>query len=543
MTLKTADLKGFPGLSNPDGRRYLNPSYRMGFSFYPQPPLGDPFSPDRAADKPIQINWKAKETDGSLVSFNWDKQLGQAAGKWTATFKGMADGFNFRNVLDGDWVDIAVLRNGIRIPLCRGLVDHVREQTRSSGGATVRNWLVAGRDHGAIFDNPITWTSVWVQTLGELSQGLMTAAVKGKVGGRPDELFGVLLEAALGAGKLAGQWELPPSLAELSGGKSRFFETLKVVPLAASKNSKSKGLRGSYWNEAQLWNTGSQTLHQAIMTWCNPLLNEIYYDLLPPSGMVAKNGLGNYIIPWTGEEGIAAADPKDLLGAIKFESELHQTSLTSDNAEFGHPGAYIRERPFINTVEGKDSMWFSLPTWTIPAWLILQADLGWGGHERYNLFELLAEIGMGTTQEQPPQALPVWHKADIRARGLHAMQQSTLYLAQLESSGPADWFTEKKTWLKLLVDWYGSGPYLRQGTITIKALLPEIRVGHRLIIDSGGAPDQNEQFYIEGVAFDFAFPPGMGSMTFTVTHGFRGSDSDYLSKVSDTAEFFTETGK
>jgi hypothetical protein len=419
------------------------------------------------------------------------------------------------------------------------VVDQVREQKRSVGGATVRNWIVSGRDHGAIFEYPITWTSIWVQTLGELSRGLMTTAVKGAVGGRPDQLFALLIEAALGAGKLAGQWELPPSLAELTG-KSNFYNTLKVFPLAASRENRSKGLRGSYWNEAQLWNTGAQTLHQALMTWCNPLLNEIYYDLLPPVGQVAKNGLDGFFIP--SEAQVESSVPLSARSGFEPPRSLSSKySTTSFNAEFGHSAAYIRERPFINTVEGLNSMWFSLPTWTIPDWLIIQDDLGRGGHERYNLFELLADIGMGTTQEQPPQAKPVWHEASIKAHGLRAFQQSTLYLAQLENNGPAAWFAERRTWQKLLVDWYGPSPYLRQGQITVKVILPEVRVGHRLIIDTGGAPDQNEQFYIEGVGLDFSFPPGTGSTTFTVTHGFRGSDGDYLRRVREASAFFKET--
>jgi hypothetical protein len=541
---RTADISGFPGLSNPSGRRFINPSYRMGFSFYPQPP-GSPFDPARSTDRPINVNWAADESDGGLASFQWSKNMGQGAGNWTAVFKelGKDDTFDFRTLVDGDWADVYVLRNGLRIPLCRGMIDQIRERKRSSGGATVREWLLTGRDHGLIWDYPITWTSVWVQTLGEISQGLMTAAVKGAVGGRPDEIFRILTEAALGAGKEAGQWELPPSLAELAGGKRRFWDTLKLVSLAASKSARSSGLRGSYWNEAQLWNTGAQTLHQALQRWCNPMLNEIYYDLLPPAGFLPQNGLNGFAIAPQVAEGIAAADPADLTGAIRFESDLQPEptlSLVSDNAEFGHPAAYIRERPFISTIEGSASMWFSLPTWTIPDWLILQDDLGYGGHERYNLFELLADIGLGTSQEQPPQAKPVWNRVDIRARGLRAMQQSTHFLAQFNAAF-GGWLEERKTWQRLLVDWYGPSPYLRQGQITVKAALPEIRIGHRLIIDPGGDESSREQFYVEGVSLNYAFPPGSGSTTLTVTHGFKGTDAQYLSNVRDLSANFVET--
>lgn len=546
MTLKTADLKGFPGLSNPDGRRYLNPSYRMAFSFYRLPSLtgsdhNDPFQPERDTARPVHVNWIADEADAGLVNFQWSKDMGQPAGRWTATFKELPTGgsLDFRSISDGDWVDIGVLRNGLMIPLCRGMVDAVREHTRSAQGATVRTWLVTGRDHGLIWDYPITWTSVWVQTLGEISRGIMTTAVKGAVGGRPDKIFAILTEAAFGTGRSAGQWELPPALADLVGGKTCFWDVLKVVPFAASRNHPMLGLRGSYWNEALLWNTGAQTLHQALQTWCNPLLNELYYDLLLPAGFLPKNNLNDFLlargadtessIPLRAREGFQP--PRSL--APKF-------SLSPNDTQFGQMAAFIRERPFLSTVEGSDSMWFSLPTWTIPDWLILQADLGRGGHERYNLFELLADIGMGPSQEQPPQAKPVWNKVDIKMHGLRVMQQSTHFLAQLESTGPADWFAERKTWLQLLVDWYAPSPYLRQGQITVKAILPEVRIGHRLIIDPGGSEDQREQFYVEGVAFDYNFPPGGGSTTFTVTHGFQGTDGDYLSAVKDASAFFEE---
>ena len=73
----------------------------------------------------------------------------------------------------------------------------------------------------------------------------------------------------------------------------------------------------------------------------------------------------------------------------------------------------------------------------------------------------------------------------------------------------------------------------------MRALLPEIRVGHRLVVDSGGADP--EQFYVEAVSLDFSWPPGTGSTTFTVTHGFRGTDNALLSKLNRASTFFVET--
>ncbi|MCK5800721.1 MAG: hypothetical protein KAI47_26220, partial [Deltaproteobacteria bacterium] len=53
------------------------------------------------------------------------------------------------DIIDGDWVDVSVLRNGVRFTICRGIVDSVRESKTSVTGATVKTVTVNGRDHGA----------------------------------------------------------------------------------------------------------------------------------------------------------------------------------------------------------------------------------------------------------------------------------------------------------------------------------------------------------------------------------------------------------
>jgi hypothetical protein len=499
-----------------------------------------------------------RHSDGALVSLQFEKVLGQASGRWTAMFKDTGPiNWMKRDVVDGDWADLVILRNGIPIPMARGVVDTVREQTRSSGGATVRAWNVSGRDHGAFFEYPISWASLWVQTLGEVTQGLMTAEVQGKIGGRPDELFALLIKAGVGPGKYGGQWELPPSLSERVGSAKRMYDLLRVVALSGSgaapssagglSAAASRHLRGAYWNEPRLWNEGGQHLHQTLLAWCNPLLNEIFYDLVPAPQFMPPNGLSGYQI--TSLEDVAVADltPVEAAEAKTFgQSDISSTpktpktvSLTSDGGGFGVLGAYIRERPFPSTVEGSGSLWFALPTWLVPDWLIESTDLGWGGAERYNLFELTAEFGLGATNEHPPQAKPIWFKDGVKRWGLRAFQQTSAYCAADGDFGK--WYPERDIWQRLLVDWYAPSPWLRQGTITFKICLPEIRVGQRLIVatESGGGGE--EQFYVEGVRHEWSFPPGKGSTTVTVTHGFRGSDGQYLAAVKAASALFEKT--
>lgn len=544
----TAPLKGYLGLdAQGPGSRLVRQNLRVRLTIYPQTTVepaadsGGTLFVKRKNYRKIALDW-TDDSQGGLQMFDWNKNMGQPSGQWMATIKekpGKDLGIEDGQILDGDWCDVTILRNGVEIPLCRGIVDTVREQTQSRGGATVRTWQLAGRDHGAFFEYPITYQSIWAQTLGELTQGLFTARVKGKIGGRPDELFRILIEATFGAAKLSGQWELPDSLSDNSGGKKRLADLLTVIALAAAKTDTASGLRGAYYNEPALWTSGGQTLWQTLAQWCNPLLNEMWTDLLPPTGFTPRNGLGAWFL----------SDPNDtdsevgeqilqLGGALSPDRELKV------DGSFGTVAAYIRERPFPNTIAGRDSLWFDLPEWRLPRWTLQSTDLGRGGHERYNLFELLTDLSMGASSEQSPQARPAWNKLDIRQRGLRTFSQSTRYLAQLKT-GMGDWFRERSTWQNLLQDWHAPAPYLRQGQIVCKLLLPEIRLGSKLILDEGGAEADNERLYVEGVSLRYMGPTGptqppTGTTTLTLTHGFRGTDEQYLDAVKGTVSFFQE---
>lgn len=546
---KVASLKGYLGLTNRNVPR-ASQNLRVRLNIYPQATQigsvaintagGNAFV-KRTNSKKLTLDWTNNSQMG-LQLFDFTKQMGQPSGAWMAVAKEKATvpdlGIEDGQILDGDWCDVSILRNGVEIPLCRGVMDSVREQTQSVGGATVRTWQLTGRDHGAFFEYPITYQNIWAQTLGELTQGLFTARVKGKIGGRPEELFQILIDAAFSSGKLSGQWELPESLSDTTGGKKRLHELLDIITFSADKLL-GQGLRGAYYNEPALWTVGGQTLHQTLMQWVNPLLNEIWYDLLPPGGFTPQNGLGQWVIPRPLDTDVEIKERVNTLGGT-----LTGTAVTP-TGEFGTIAAYIRERPFPNTIEGDNSLWFDLPEWRIPRWCLQAIDLGRGGHERYNLFELLADLGsMGATTEQPPICPPTWNKMDIRQRGLRIFSQTTRYLAQLKT-GMGDWHRERGTWQDLLRDWHAPAPYLRQGQVICKLLLPEVRMGSKLIIDEGGSESDNERLYIEGVHLRFMGPQGAtkpptGVTTWTLTHGFRGTDKEYLDAVKGTVSFFEE---
>lgn len=539
----------FPGLFN-NGRKFVAPHIRVGLTVYPTPDLEEiPFRPKRGMGV-RQIDWNGQESEASILQLSWSKQIGQPSGQWSARVKGLpfgADGellldFDNQDIGDNDWVDLAILRNGVRIPVCRGVVDSVRRQSRSVGGATSVVYSVTGRDHGAFFEYPITWNSLWARTLNEIVSGLFTSRADGKVGGRPDELFASLIEGTFRGGTKqgvpSGQWILPQSLEDLVGpGKSKLFDLLEVITFNADKGI--KGLRGAYYNEPQLWTIGEQPLHQTLSQWVNPLLNEYWYDILPPEVFLPKHGLNGFLSASQITKGTISTDPQDL---FIDDSGIGQTQrLDSEDQDFGSIGAFIRERPFPTTDAGKDSMWFSLPTWTLPTWLLESVDLGRSGAQRFNLFELLGDFGLGPQQEQAAFSKPRWHKANIFTHGLRSYSQSTRFFAQ-NKGGPGAWFEERDKWLRILVDWFAPNPYLLQGQVVAKVPLPEIRVGHRVILDDGGGPQRQIQAYVEGVTTTVNAPTqeagARGSTTLILTRGFQGTDEELISAVSQMSDLY-----
>lgn len=487
-TIPQLNLVGF---SSDKNSRVAKPYYRVGIHVYPH--SNDPVFTNRKS-KIRKLNWVKDETEGSVFSWNWSKQLGQTAGSWTASIKqGRESTLNVMDgdIIDGDWADVIVNRNGVEFPICRGVIDSARQSTGSSGGATTRTITLAGRDHGALFEHIIAWNNIYIQTFGELSFGLHAKRIEGEPGGDPSTMFERLIRStfALGTDANRSAWQLPPALTTVTGSK-HFIDELSIF-----NNSQTRG----YWmNEQQLWAGSGQTLHQTISEWCNPLLNEWFYDI-----------------------------------------ELQGDSISKDRLNIF---AEIREKPFVNTTEKLDSPFFTdIDHVKIPSWLIESTDLGRAGYERFNIFEISANQHYLKGQETTAMTPVIYSKEQIRKYGLRPKSDETKYIAQ---GGDGNWEIERRLWQKLVTDWYAPNPYFLSGTIVIGCMIPEIKIGSRFTIDTGN-PKTSPTFYVEGVehTFQWAMNETMGPKTNTrlmVTRGFVGTDQEYLNAVTAISSAFVD---
>lgn len=495
------------GMESANGERIVRQHVRADVTLYPHEASATPRHSKRALAHRIG----AADTidNGTIVACSFGKTLGAAAGQWALTLKaGQALDLAGDDVLPGDWARVALTRNGWRFPVALGPVQSIREARTVTDGATTRTYTVTGTDHGGPFDAPMVYTSLYVQSLSELSKGIQATRVDSRIGGSPSDLFGALIRAAFSAGENGSRstWTLPPGLAR--GGRKTLLDMLRID---------AQPTRGGRCNETEMWTQPGQTLSQTLQRWCNPLLNEMIYDLASDAG--------------------------------------------GDDA----PAATLRERPFPTVAMGMASPWFSLPTVTLPDWLISESDLGRAAAERFNLFELTADIGAGTGQvEQTAFCPPAWDPSSIQAHGLRPMMETTRYIgfespatfrpvlapgiagpvaivAESIKASMAAWAEERAAWLRTLIDWYAPGPHHYSGTITVGVALPELRPGMRLEIVSAQQPRFTA--YVEGVNIHAAWGLGgpRATTTITVTRGHRGSDESLLAATRDVSARYVST--
>ena len=484
MAIITTPLK-LESFNNRFGAKILTPHTRVRATIYPQP--NDLVFRGRSTEK-IVGSWIAEESpDITVRSMRWQKQLGTASGQWTVVLKekpkgksSMVDG----TILPDDWVEIEMMRNGVIFPICTGIVKTAFRRQTTVGGATVTLWDMTGVDHGGLAEFPITFQNLFLRTLSELVKGLFTERIRGKIGGSPAEMFEVLIRATFSPGTQTSPWTLPPSLrARHQQSVTGFLDLLKL---------QLDETRGAYHNEIKLWTQPGENLYQTIKDWCNPLLNEFIWDVDPDSGI---------------------------------------------------PTATIRERPFPLTEHGLDSPWFDMPMTEIPKWAVKDVQVGRSSAERFNLFQLVADPGLGLTDsEQIASSPPLWSRKSIEQFGIRSMQEKTKYIQFGDDEQQGGWIEERDRQQTAIRDWHALNPWFLSGTIPVPWAAPEVRVGTRLRLTEGNE-STDETYYVEGVGLDYtasegASAPHRAQSTFSVTRGWRGSDTSLITALLDvTGEF------
>tara|TARA_Y100000296_G_scaffold71778_1_gene87565 strand:+ start:177 stop:1787 length:1611 start_codon:yes stop_codon:yes gene_type:complete len=407
---------------------------------------------------------------GPVQAFHTEKRLGEPTGSWSVTLKGHVIGGEHSGkpwtsmVTDGDWVSINVTKNGQELHIMCGRVDTVATGMTAVGGAPVVTVTLSGRDVGAIPEDVPVYFNPYDPLHSNVSGVAMVRLMgpEAKISGTPSDLVPDLLLRFLKDGGVTGtQATLPAGvtslLSEPWADAVNEFEyvqaNLRGHAHAASILSPGRTLRA--WDFADAWR--------------NPLLNEMYLD--------------------TQVQDIAP-DP------FRF------IFLT------------LREKPFVNSTDGKDSPWFDLETHQIDTGALTGVNLT-KGQNRVNHVFVLGEVPSAQGRDAMPYYPPVMNMESIGRWGLRQLEERSPFMTLPDDGDMGGFSEEGKEWRDLVVSWNVLNADYHMGTLSLAHMRPEIRVGQKAVIVNGppagyeafpadgGDETLGLSFYVEGVSHDW----------------------------------------
>jgi hypothetical protein len=416
-----------------------------------------------------------------VVSFETDKRIGPAAGGWSVTLKGHVIGGRFHTrpwadlVDHGDWVVIDTIKNGVEYGTMIGAVDSVAMGIDAGGsGEGATTITLSGRDVGAPLENVPVYFNPWDPLHDNAIGEDMLRITGGLVGGRPHEFITNLIRGLFAAdGLYGGHVQTPAGVADATKG---FWIDMLDLNTVVQPN-----LRGQVFAPNVLTPEGSPSVWSFLDAWRNPTMNELFIDTTVATGTPRRA----YV--------------------------------------------YLRERPFVNTLNRSASPWFRLPTHEIPTSTIRSLSLE-KGRNRINHITVLGTLTALLGKDAYAIYRPMVDPDSIARYGVLRMEEQTRYFD--EYKGDAGFESAVKDWLDLVVAWNALNAKQYQGQIVLAEMRPEIRIGHKVWI-SGGPPagyttfpvDKGNRlrammFYVEGVKHSYT--EGEAPMASTVISVSRG---------------------
>jgi hypothetical protein len=217
-------------------------------------------------------------------------------------------------------------------------------------------------------------------------------------------------------------------------------------------------------------------------------------------------------------------------------NELFIDYLSTDGGD-PRPAVVAREKPFVNVDAGRNSPWFDLPEHIIPAWEIESISVRQGAN-RINFIMCYGEVVPFMPNEPYAIHKPLFHPESVERHGLRKMEERTAYL-HVEATRVED----AQSWRDLILGWSVLQHEYWSGSIMLRDVRPEIRVGTRVTVQ--GAPGgwaglpEKLTFYVEGVTQSVMEGRQPSSATsLQLTRGYV--DADRVNAVKDATSKWTE---
>lgn len=492
--------------------------------------------------------WKASsdELAGSVIGISTSKQIGSASGQFQIRVKRnqlVARQSLLRSIDDPEdtWCEIIAACDGQLIYTWLGLVDSIKESvTRKPDGSRDETYVITGQDLGKILDRTDIFINLFEKSGGAKRFAAIYNATNKRLEGNPAEFIHLLLDTWVHNQDISDQpWIVPKSLA---GSRIPFSAMLRRFLIQDMDQG-----NGSAFDVSLLRVTNEGTnLWAMLEAYSNPLLNELWIDLVPPKTVVTETG-GGLLAQVDNVTSVVGSDP--ITGGIP--------NLDGDPGGAGKfvrlpPAITLRERPFPSA-KGGHARWDSLRTHELELQDVKAREISKGGAaNRYNYWMLQLTSAQGSSWDSTafmeastidgarqghPGDVPIVNRDSIAKHGMRRWMGSTKFIPFLrvdndEPKPPVGTTTDSiadlaANWLRKVHDWYAVAPFELSGTITTTRWFPEIRIGERVLERRDGEPAI--MYYVEGVAHEWNYP-GAGQTTLTVTRG-EYEDDNLLERV------------
>ena len=431
--------------------------------------------------------------DSCLLSANYHSALNDAAGDFSISLKpSYASEKVLSNICDDDWLDLSFNVHGKPFHIMRGIISSVDEvDMATKSGATQKVFTISGYDFGQVFRQTKVWFNMHNQENIDGSAALKILGareIRGNVAATVEQyLFGYLRELN-GLGR--ANWMLPVSMPGV--GKDRaFVENI------------------TYYNSDYLNDPARISLDP---NWAMPTgsIWELAQEFSDP--MFCELGCALWV---------NGAPPKG-----DTESTPDDTTMV----------VYLRDKPFIMSSStsadntGRDSPWFQLPEFLIPAeWIAPQIAKSRNGYERYNAYFVSTQMVQEVLKSSLDLTAPLWYPDDISLHGLRRFDISSRYIgANLNAI-----LTLASGLRERIRDWYCLNPYYYSGSLTSKRVVPNVKPGSRILV-IGRTEDRDFRAYAEAVTQSWGVFRG-ATTAIDFTRGFYGKEDDHLALLNDIA--------
>jgi hypothetical protein len=465
----------------------------------------------RSIDQSGAFTLGGTQENAAIVSAQMQKSHGQGW-QWSFQLKLPPGVELLEQIQDDDWIDIFLSRWGYVWHVIRGSIDECRRRRNVGGtGATITTYSITGRCFQKIYEITPIWFNRYNadNVAGSIAYSLVNAP---NIGGDVADTVRLFLQGFLKNTSDLGRsnWKFPAGMPNTNGAFTDVVQFsssgYKDIPARQSVSASLMMPEGTVWDLANQWRD---------QNFC-----ELYTDLIPKAFNSVNGTEIDISDPTVFAQNAASTD---------HGLDTSQTIMTT----------VLRDKPFVmvdpaiqaaydeangehTPITGLDSPWFKLPLYKVPRQYIVADDIGWSGYERLNMFlasspalqQFMKGDFMSLTQ-------PLWATGDMLEHGMRQMDVVTNYVAK-----NADLFSMSIVQRLMARDWYCMNPYFLNGTLSFAVGLPDLHNGTRLRI-LGNTPDDDETYYVEGVAHNYSMPGGTKT-TATVTRGVKGTDSNYV---------------